>query len=111
MTDKKRVNGKSTAAERRSRNLNDEAVRFHLQNDVESAKATYAAAVQANPKNASAHNNLGFLLAQAGELKEALKHLRRAVKLDPQNGNAQVNLGQALAADGKIDAALAALQK
>lgn len=111
MTNQAKAHVKSNDKSARSRALNDQAVALHLRRDMESARAAYEAAVATDPRNASAHNNLGFLLAQAGDYKAALRHLRRAVRLKPGDANAQVNLGQVLAAQGRTADGIAALER
>lgn len=95
----------------RARQANDRAVHLHLSGNLAEALAAYREAVALDPRNATAHNNLGFLLAQQQEWREAISHLRRAVRLDADHAGAHSNLGQALAAVGETDAALKALEK
>jgi tetratricopeptide (TPR) repeat protein len=60
------------------------------------AKAAEAALRQAltiDPKNATANLNLGLLLADKGELSDAIKHLRAATDAEPQLAAAHFNLG------------------
>ena len=40
-------------------------------------------AVQVNPNDATAHNNLGATLRDLGQFKEAVVHYRHAIRLDP----------------------------
>jgi Flp pilus assembly protein TadD len=51
---------------------------------------------------AVAHNNTGYLLLKAGNLDDAIKHLREAVKLRPDSTTALSNLEAALRMSGKI---------
>ncbi len=53
-------------------------------------------AVQLDPNNADAHNNLGFYLFEAGQLKEAEAECREAVHLAPDDGDIHDSLGQVL---------------
>ena len=55
-----------------SREHNDRGVNLLLQGDLEGARAEYQAALEADPGNATAFNNLGFLMAQEGRLEEAI---------------------------------------
>jgi len=50
-----------------------------------------------NPKNAEAHNNLGAVLLQKGELDEAISHYQQALEINPQDIRARGNLAWALA--------------
>jgi tetratricopeptide (TPR) repeat protein len=62
-------------------------------------------AVQCNPEDATAHNNLGNALARAGQFDQAIASYRRALTLRPQFVEAHNNLAQAH--DGLGDALLA----
>ncbi|MEK9765596.1 MAG: tetratricopeptide repeat protein, partial [Thalassolituus sp.] len=48
------------------------------QGDVSSAEASFRSALDIDPDNANAHNNLGFALAQKQDWNNALIHLRSA---------------------------------
>ena len=50
------------------------------------------------PDHASAHNNLGRVLAEEGRMKEALQHFFEAVKANPNYKEAHFNLAGAYAA-------------
>lgn len=60
---------------------------------------------------AEAHNNLGFMLLQAGKIKESIEHLQEAVRLDPESARALANLTTALRAAGRYDEAEQAHQQ
>lgn len=64
-------------------------------------------ALQANPKNANAHNNLGTILADRGQFHEAEKHCAQSLENDPTEHDARRNLAAALMEQGKIDEAIA----
>lgn len=55
----------------------------------------YRRAVELEPENADAFNNLGVLLAQRGDLQAAMGLFEQAVKADPHHLNALENLDQA----------------
>jgi len=55
---------------------------------------------------AAAHNGLGNLAAQRGEVAAALAEYRRALELDPELETAHANLGGALASLGQWEEAL-----
>ena len=93
------------------------------------AAARYRQALQLNPANASAHNNLGLALQTEAGLEDAVLELLglgfwrepswrawseaaageylQAVRLDPASANARNNLGVALTRQGKLDEAIA----
>jgi Flp pilus assembly protein TadD len=62
--------------------------------DFRGAEEHFRAAVRINPQDANAEANLGGVLAETGNLKEARTHLERALALDPSNALARENLEQ-----------------
>ena len=52
----------------------------------------YLQAITNKPDYAIAHNNLGTVLAQGGNLEKAVFHFKQAVKFKPDFMNAQQNL-------------------
>jgi Flp pilus assembly protein TadD len=66
-------------------------------NDVNGAIQAFQAALQANPRYAEAHNDLGMAYTQiAGHLPEAISEFETAIRLKPDYVDAQYNLGAAL---------------
>lgn len=57
--------------------------------------------------NARAHNNLGLLYLEQGNLDEAARSLQRAVSIDPKYPKARLNLGVVLMRQKRDDAAAA----
>ena len=55
----------------------------------------YERALQLNPDDTDAHNNLGWTLATNGSVAEAVPHFERALALNPRDENAKRNLSQA----------------
>jgi tetratricopeptide (TPR) repeat protein len=55
-----------------------------------------------NPADASAHLNLGLLLAAQGHAEEAVLHLRRALEIDPTEIDAHYELGKIARAQGRL---------
>jgi tetratricopeptide (TPR) repeat protein len=55
-----------------------------------------------HPKLASAHNNLGNLLAQSGDVNGAGESFRAAILLEPTLASAHNNLGNLLKLDGRL---------
>lgn len=68
-------------------------------------EALWQRALDVSPTSASAHNNLGILLAQRGDLDQGLAHLEQSVKLDPRSVDRQTTLGSLLFAVGRTDEA------
>ena len=71
----------------------------------------YRQAISAKPDFADAHNNLGIVLSDAGQLEEALVSFDRAISLVPEFASAHANLGGALQQSGKLEEAIAACRK
>jgi len=59
-----------------------------------------------NPDCWMAHDNLGVILGQQGNLEKAVYHLSEAVRLNPNNEKAHNNLGIALAMQGRYSEAI-----
>jgi tetratricopeptide (TPR) repeat protein len=66
----------------------------------------WATVVEAAPRNARAHYNLGTLLRSSGRLEEAIAAYRRSLELAPQDSKTHYNLANALSAQGEADAAV-----
>ncbi|MCZ6561055.1 MAG: tetratricopeptide repeat protein [Gammaproteobacteria bacterium] len=65
-------------------------------------------ALDANPKLAGAHNNLGVSLQAIGAHEEAFDSFSRTIALEPKHADAWNNKGLACQALGKLEQALAA---
>ncbi|MFP8879480.1 MAG: tetratricopeptide repeat protein, partial [Myxococcota bacterium] len=61
----------------------------------------YRQALVLRPDDAQAHNDLGELHAQRGELGQAIAAYREALRADPQFDNARMNLERALREAGR----------
>ncbi|HET6437512.1 MAG TPA: tetratricopeptide repeat protein [Anaeromyxobacter sp.] len=72
----------------------------------EQARRAYEKALQLDPSHGGAHMNLGRLLHEAGELREAEYHYRSALEDEGQRALAAYNLGVALEDQGLNDEAL-----
>jgi tetratricopeptide (TPR) repeat protein len=68
-------------------------------------------ALAIDQKSSFAHNNLGLVLAERGELQQAIQHLREAVQLDPAFAEAYNNLGDFLAKHGSLEEAIEQFRK
>ncbi|MEH2174668.1 tetratricopeptide repeat protein, partial [Nostoc sp.] len=71
----------------------------------------YQKAIQLNPNDAYAYNNLGNALKEQKKLDAAVAAFQKAIQLNPNYANAYYNLGNALKEQKKLDAAVAAFQK
>lgn len=85
---------------------NERAVQLARMGSAESAaaaEAEYREALRLAPHWASAHSNLGTLLADLGRDAEAETCFREALALDPDSAVADKNLGQLLLAGGRFE--------
>ncbi|MGH7855329.1 MAG: tetratricopeptide repeat protein [Candidatus Binatia bacterium] len=82
--------------------------------DFKSAVAHLTKAVQDEPKNADAHNMLGYSYRKAGTLDKSMEHYRAALKLDSNHRSAHEYLGELYLDMNQLDNAekqLASLKK
>jgi tetratricopeptide (TPR) repeat protein len=86
--------------------LFDTALELQQKGDLKSAIAAWAKALEANPRDADAHNYTGMTLFQTGRLDEAAAHFRRAIRIRPLFIQARCGLGSTLAMQGDLDAAM-----
>src|SRR5438105_5317632 len=64
-----------------------------------------------NPDCWMAHNNLGTVLLQKGQVDDAMAHYQQTLQMAPDYADADYNLGNTLLQKGEIDAALTHYQK
>jgi Flp pilus assembly protein TadD len=62
--------------------------------------------LQLRPSFTEAHNNLGLVLLQAGQLEEATVHFQQALIFQPTNAPAHTHLGQVLFQEGRVQEAI-----
>jgi Flp pilus assembly protein TadD len=77
----------------------------------QTAETLWRTTVAKNPECFLAHDNLGFILLQRGEVDQALDQIQMAAQLQPDDEAAQKNLGSALLQKGQVDEAMAHFQK
>lgn len=81
----------------------------------QSSESVFSHALEIDPDNFLAHNNLGAALSAQGRFTESEAHFKEAVRLNPTYPPARTNLGNALARRGAYTAAIehyeAALQR
>ena len=70
-------------------------------------EALWRTTLAKNPNCWMAHNNLGIVLFQKGEIDEAVSHYRITLNLQPDFWDADYNLGTALLKKGEIEEAIA----
>ncbi|MEN8198122.1 MAG: tetratricopeptide repeat protein, partial [Pseudomonadota bacterium] len=79
-----------------------QATAFQSLDRAEEAIAEYRLALERDPDNASAANNLGILLRDRGQLGAAERAFRRALRTRPGFGDAQANYGSLLQKAGRF---------
>ncbi len=67
----------------------------------------WTATLAQNPRASIAHNNLGNLLLQRGQVKEAIAHFQQALAIQPNASDVHCNLGSALLVQGRAAEAVA----
>jgi tetratricopeptide (TPR) repeat protein len=84
------------------RKLDNERLKFQLatvyerQKDFDKAESLFKEVLKENPKNATALNYIGYMLADRGvRLQEAVQYVEEALALDPDNGAYLDSLGWA----------------
>jgi len=89
----------------------DKAARLKAEGDAAGATAAYREAVQADPGNALAHNELGTLLFQAGQTAEAIAEFKKATECDPAYALAYYNYAFSSRKAGRFQEAVGAYQR
>ncbi|XP_076068138.1 Bardet-Biedl syndrome 4 isoform X2 [Oratosquilla oratoria] len=79
---------------------------YLLENDVQSAIATYKAAVEYFPENSDLHTTLGLLYMQIGQHQKAFEHLGTALTFDAKNTRAILAAGSMMQSHQDYDVAL-----
>ncbi|WP_233271740.1 tetratricopeptide repeat protein [Paraburkholderia acidiphila] len=80
-------------------------VALQLDDQPEAAAQSYRQTLARQPDHTAAHNNLGTVTKDLGDLVTAIGHFERAIALDPRNVEAHSNLGHALLAAGHYEEA------
>jgi tetratricopeptide (TPR) repeat protein len=76
--------------------------------DIESLWRT---TIARNPDCWMAHNNLGIVLLQKGQIDDAIVQYQQTIQMAPENADADYNLGNAFLQKGEVDAALSHYQR
>ncbi len=98
-------NAAPAAADLKARKLLEQGYAALSRGDKASARARFVSASVADPKNAAAFKQLGFLNYENGKLSEAARNFEAARVLEPQDGFTALQLGYTYAKLKKDDAA------
>lgn len=79
---------------------------FSGRGDFARATQHFEAAIEIEPKNATAWNNLGTANRKQGKLDVAARYFRAAIKADPSYAKAHYNLGGVMQRQGQLDLAI-----
>ncbi len=66
---------------------------YEARGDIEQAEAYFLRAIELDPRNSVAHNNLGRLYLTIGRSEEGGEHIQHAIALEPENLRYRRNLG------------------
>jgi len=77
-----------------------------ISDDLPAAMEIYEVALQQNPDNYVANNNLAYLYLQKGDIDKAKRFGERAVELEPDNSAALDTLAQIYVAEKNYESAL-----
>lgn len=86
-------------------------MRYIWLGDLVAAEKDLSKAIELNPDNAEAHDDLGVILAQRGEIESAIKHFSHTIRIDPNYQKAHHNLAMTLYTCGKNHHALNAINR
>ncbi len=91
--------------------LFDRAYEAAREGRFDDAIRVWAKALEVNPEDARAHNNLAFALARTGKLDEAIEHWQSAARANDEYASVHDNLGRALLSKGRFPEAIEHLRK
>ena len=83
----------------------------HVTGELQKAIDAYQLWVQAYPRDATAHSNLGSLYGASGQYEKSIEETKEAMRLDPEAGTNYSNLILAQAALEQLDDAEATFQR
>lgn len=79
---------------------------YSAQGMTDAAIANYRNAVRENPDDAASHNDLGYMLAERGDVKAALDHFKAALRVRPNFLLALGNIAYTCLQNNQLDEAL-----
>ncbi len=94
----------------RALELWNEALRFHMNDDLDRAVELYTKSIEVFP-TAEAHTYRGWAFERMGRIDDAIAECHRAIEVDPAFGNPYNDIGAYLIAKGDLDEAIPWLEK
>ncbi len=85
----------------------DVAVQFAEKRQFDAAIPAWHKAIEMDPVDPRAHNNLGVAMVEIGRTAEAIAEYRRSLELNADSAQTHNNLGSALAESGNLSEAIA----
>jgi len=86
-----------------SKKANGEGEALFHQGEIQKALSRFQEALERDPRNAAAHNNLGVALWTLQQASQALEHFCTALELDPDNADALANLVELVASGYELN--------
>ena len=98
------------------KNLNTEetfalAVQNHQKNNLKVAENLYKETLKTNPNHVDAHNNLGIVFKELGELQKAVDCYQKVIQIQPDDAYGYYNLGLVFKQLGETQKAIDCFQK
>jgi tetratricopeptide (TPR) repeat protein len=88
------------------------ALLSHSQSEMyKNVETVWQTTINKNPTAWMAHNNLGAVLLQKGQLDDAIQHFQQAIGVKPDEAGAFANLGNALLQKAEFDQAIQQYRK
>jgi tetratricopeptide (TPR) repeat protein len=84
----------------------DVAVQFAEKKKFADAVPAWKKAIEMDPVDPRAHNNLAVALMETGQTRDAIAEYRKSLQLNPDSAQTQNNLGSALAESGSLEEAV-----
>lgn len=72
---------------------NNLGIIYYHEDKIDQAKASFAKALELNPRSVVSLNHLGIISRKEGDFKKALEYYERALQVDPDYPNVHLNLG------------------
>ena len=89
----------------------DTAVQLADKHQYDAAVPAWKKALEMDPSDSRAHNNLGIALTASGKSSEAISEYKASLALNDASSQTQNNLGSALAEEGNLEEAIPHLRK